>query len=219
MKGKISLITNVFVMIINYIVFVFFGSRIVFLLVILTCILYCILKYSDKIEKVPKFVLSSNWGLIVYPFFTILSLLSAFFYHEGSKFFSFLNLFFNNRLTLAHDALEYYGITFFGLGKDAGTYNMLSDNTVDNGYILMFIQLGIILAIVIIGIWSYLVKLSMEQNKYLLLVLLILAVENLINTHLYSYKMLPFFCILMNSDDIFLVLNVAAEKIKNKINI
>lgn len=218
-KDQISLVTNIFIMILNYVVFVYFGSRIVFLLVILTCFLYCCLKYSCKIKEQFKIVFNSNWGLIIYPFFAIVSLLSAYFYNAGSKFFNFLNLFFNNRLTLAHEALNYYGITLFGLGQDAGTYNMLADNTVDNGYILIFIQLGMVLALIVIGVWSYLIKLSIKKNKYLFLALFILAVENLINTHLYSYKMLPFFCILMNTSDVFLLSETTREensyKIKN----
>ena len=134
-----------------------------------------------------------------------------------------LNLFFNNRLRFAKEAIDFYGINILGAGKFAGTYNstVLAENNVDNGYIALFLQNGIVIACIVIGFWMYLTYVAAKKgNAYLTLALVVLAVENLLNSYLGSYKVLPFFCILLNQQDPFvegeIMYHVHRKKLKHK---
>lgn len=217
-KNTIKWYENLLVLILNYVIFVFFGSRVVFLMMIVAVALYCVIVV---LEKTPynKYVLQiSKLGIVGYPLFLIASFLFAVKYDKNDSLSQTLDLFLNNRVRLANEAIDFYGITLLGAGKDAGTYNSIvfPDNTVDNGYVLLFIQRGLLIGIMIVGIWCYLSWLGQKKkNVYLVLALMILAVGNIINAHLLSYKMLPFLCMLLNSEDKFLEEDV--ERVKFRI--
>lgn len=70
---------------------------------------------------------------------------------------------------------------------------------------MTFIQSGIIIGIGIILMWAILTWLSIKyENKYILLILLMIAIANLIDCQFSSYRTLPFYCILFNEKDSFL---------------
>ncbi len=214
-RENIKFHENLILMALNYCIFVFFGSRIVFILTILTCVFYYLVKLSIyvKFKKVSKF-----WCLS-YPILMIFSFVAAISYSSDNVIWRTLDLLFNNRLRLAHEAIDYFGVGIIGSGQYAGTYNSLelTNNTVDNGYIAVSLQNGIIVAIIMIGIWMYIMYVfSKKNNKYLTLVLIIMAIENIINAHIGSYKLLPFFCILANQDDYFLDKNFKFHSIYKK---
>lgn len=113
----------------------------------------------------------------------------------------------NNRLHLGKEALDYYGFGLLGFGQNAGSYysTELLNNTVDNGYIAAYLHMGLVVAVLLLGMWTYLAYVCEKKgNPFLTLAFVMLAVENIINSHLDSYKMLPFFCLLMNENDAFL---------------
>lgn len=183
------------------------NARTPLLLLLLTCFVYVIMK---NIKTVYIFNKESNiyrylW-VFIFPMCTIISFLLSTFYSKNSGIMQLLDAIFNHRISLAHDALFYYGIGILGHGKNAGTYaGTLADNTVDNGYIVTFIQSGIIIGIGIILMWGILTGISIKfENKYLLLVLLMIAIANLIDCQFSSYRTLPFYCILFNEKDSFL---------------
>jgi hypothetical protein len=118
-----------------------------------------------------------------------------------------MDMIFNNRIRMASEAFRFYGVGLIGAGSKAVLYNSASliNVTLDNGYINVLIGDGLIIFLFILGIWTYITFIAEKQrNKYLLLVLCLMALENLINTHLGSFKLIPFFCILANPDDPFL---------------
>lgn len=206
-KDKIKYYEIFLILIVGLYVYEKCNARTPLLLLVLTCFMYVIMK---NIKTVYIFNKRSSiyrylW-VFIFPMCTIISFLLAAFYSKNSGIMQLLDAIFNHRISLAHDALFYYGIGILGHGKNAGTYaGKLADNTVDNGYIVTFIQSGIIIGIGIILMWAILTWLSIKyENKYILLILLMIAIANLIDCQFSSYRTLPFYCILFNEKDSFL---------------
>ena len=75
----------------------------------------------------------------------------------------------------------------------------------DYGFLNTMLINGVIVCVLLIGIWTYITWIAEKKNnRYLVFILVILAFENLINTHLESFKLIPLFCILVNPNDPFL---------------
>ncbi len=218
-RDKIRWYENLLFMVLNFIVFNYFGSRIVFIITVLTCVAF----YAIKFLKKSTLRNLANIWMLSYPLLAIASFGVALTYNSSNQISLMLNLFFNNRLRFAKEAIDFYGINILGAGKFAGTYNstVLAENNVDNGYIALFLQNGIVIACIVIGFWMYLTYVAAKKgNAYLTLALVVLAVENLLNSYLGSYKVLPFFCILLNQQDPFvegeIMYHVHRKKLKHK---
>lgn len=182
-----------------------FGSRVAFALTLGTVLLYCVVKYWSCFSKI---VICENiWKIfmLAFPAACLLSFIASIFYGTKQPIMIKLDTIFNNRFRLASEALDIYGMHFLGSGKNAGTYHYIMSNTVDNGYMLLFIQYGYIIGIFVMMIWAYLTYVAGKQrNIYLLLVLGILAIANLVDSHIMSCMMIPFYCIFLQSEDSFI---------------
>lgn len=186
----------------NYVVFKYFGSRVVFILMMLAITFY----YLIKMNKIHRFKKITPFLAFIYLLSAVLSVITAYCYKDNNLW-NKLDMIFNNRIRMASEALRFYGIGLVGSGRKAVLYSSesLLNITLDNGYINVLIGDGLVVFLVLIVIWTYITFIAEKQrNKYLLLVLCLIAVENLINSHLGSFKLIPFFCILVNPNDSFL---------------
>ena len=100
---------------------------------------------------------------------------------------------------MSHEALRYYGIGLIGKGKLAGTYyGELSTVTVDNGYISLFIQYGLVLGIIVLTLWVMLAKRTIGfNNRFVFWSIFFVSVVNLINSDLISYRVAVWYCYMM----------------------
>lgn len=200
---KFTIGETVFAAIFNYIIFKYCGSRISFMLVFAFLAFFWLARiFTGDIGK------RKNWlllGYIVYPAAFFVSLILAYAYKEGTMFWTYVNLVFNNRLNFAHKLLTVYPFSLFGYGKYAGTYSGLGEATADNGYVLLFLQAGLLLSVMIIILHEYIMHICIKKKcTPLVLCLIFVAIENLINAHMPSYKLIPLYCILVNSQDTLL---------------
>ena len=78
-----------------------------------------------------------------------------------TKFDSVLNF----RLTYALEAIKYYGIHLFGSGFDAGTAQGAIKVIVDNVYIMLFMQRGILFAIVLLLYWTEIIHFLLKKSR------------------------------------------------------
>ena len=200
---KFTIGETVFAAIFNYIIFKYCGSRISFMLVFAFLAFFWLARiFTGDIGK------RKNWlllGYIVYPAAFFVSLILAYAYKEGTMFWTYVNLVFNNRLNFAHKLLTVYPFSLFGYGKYAGTYSGLGEATADNGYVLLFLQAGLLLSVMIIILHEYIMHICIKKKcTPLVLCLIFVAIENLINAHMPSYKLIPLYCILVNSQDTML---------------
>ena len=215
-KDKIRWYESVIIMVLNFLILRFFGSRIVFVLTVLACIGYYLERALQKHYKRNKV---SKIPIIAFPLCCILSFLVATYYTHSSRFFIMLDKLLSNRVRLSNEALSFYGIHLLGAGQYAGTYNstVLVNNTVDNGYISFFIQNGLIVGVIVVGIWTYLSYSAIKsKNRYLSLTLVMIAIENIVNPHLGSHLLIPYFCILANIKDPFVGDQIITNNISKK---
>ena len=205
-KGNVTVLQHLFALLINILLFRLCGARIVFAL----CFPLIIATYFIKVyERKNLGVITNNnrvtsfvGGLLYMTplILCIVSFLLVLLYKSDSEFSAYINEFFNNRIYFAYENIKHFGISLLGAGKTAGTTEAVQ--TVDNGYIIMFLQYGIIVGAMILGCWIYIGYVAVKlKNPYIILVVFLLAVENIINSHLTNYKMIPMFCILVNLKD------------------
>ena len=200
-KEKITIKEQLLFLILNMCCFISFGARVSFLLIIGAFFVYCILRISDKFF--PNWTIKTNFIWILYPFCMMISVILGYFYNSGSNFWLLLNDIFYNRIRWAHAGLKHYGLSILGYGLKAGQATGTNgENLVDNGYVLILLQRGIILTIMVIVMWSYLTYIAEKnRDKYMVLSLILIAVASLIDNHLISYKMIPFYCTFISGQD------------------
>lgn len=200
-KEKITIKEQLLFLILNMCCFISFGARVSFLLIIGAFFVYCILRISDKFF--PNWTIKTNFIWILYPFCMMISVILGYFYNSGSNLWLLLNDIFYNRIRWAHAGLKHYGLSILGYGLKAGQATGTNgENLVDNGYVLILLQRGIILAIMVIVMWSYLTYIAEKnRDKYMVLSLILIAVASLIDNHLISYKMIPFYCTFISGQD------------------
>ena len=218
-RENITFIENSIIMILNYYIFVLFGSRIVFILGITSCALYYLLKFVIILRKNKTSKLRCPIWFLSFFICAIVSFVITLSYSYNNSFSVMMDTILNNRLRLGKEALGYYGLGLLSFGQTAGSYNSteLLNNTVDNGYIATYLQMGLVSALLLIGLWTYIAYICEKKgNPFLILVFVMIAVENIVNSHLGSYKMLPFFCMLMNENDPFLNNNPFVRLISKK---
>ena len=200
-KEKITIKEQLLFLILNMCCFISFGARVSFLLIIGAFFVYCILRISDKFF--PNWTIKTNFIWILYPFCMMISVILGYFYNSGSNLWLLLNDIFYNRIRWAHAGLKHYGLSILGYGLKAGQATGTNgENLVDNGYVLILLQRGIILTIMVIVMWSYLTYIAEKnRDKYMVLSLILIAVASLIDNHLISYKMIPFYCTFISGQD------------------
>ena len=200
-KEKITIKEQLPFLILNMCCFISFGARVSFLLIIGAFFVYCILRISDKFF--PNWTIKTNFIWILYPFCMMISVILGYFYNSGSNLWLLLNDIFYNRIRWAHAGLKHYGLSILGYGLKAGQATGTNgENLVDNGYVLILLQRGIILTIMVIVMWSYLTYIAEKnRDKYMVLSLILIAVASLIDNHLISYKMIPFYCTFISGQD------------------
>lgn len=200
-KEKITIKEQLLFLILNMCCFISFGARVSFLLIIGAFFVYCILRISDKFF--PNWTIKTNFIWILYPFCMMISVILVYFYNSASNLWLLLNDIFYNRIRWAHAGLKHYGLSILGYGLKAGQATGTNgENLVDNGYVLILLQRGIILTIMVIVMWSYLTYIAEKnRDKYMVLSLILIAVASLIDNHLISYKMIPFYCTFISGQD------------------
>ena len=200
-KEKITIKEQLLFLILNMCCFISFGARVSFLLIIGAFFVYCILRISDKFF--PNWTIKTNFIWILYPFCMMISVILGYFYNSGSNLWLLLNDIFYNRIRWAHAGLKHYGLSILGYGLKAGQATGTNgENLVDNGYVLILLQRGIILTIMVIVMWSYLTYIAEKnRDKSMVLSLILIAVASLIDNHLISYKMIPFYCTFISGQD------------------
>ena len=215
-KGKLTFIQDAIVLVIDYFLFSIFGARISFVLTIVAVLIHATSLIIDKYRK------RKNSGRryiapIVFVVSGLLSFSACLAYGGGYGFTRTLDLIFNNRLRLGSEAIRYYGIKLIGSGKTSGTYmGALADNTVDNGYILLFIQYGLIIGIFVLALWIY-VSVLCNKSRYCTGALIIFALLNIVDSHLTSYMAIPFMCILLNQNDPLILSDVVLLKKRRRL--
>ena len=219
-KGHISLWINTAFALLNIFLFYYTGSLTVFIMTFFVIIAFYCIKIREKLGKKTKHKKGKR-SVLTYSFIaaTLISFTVCLLYTAQSSTLQHLDTLFNHRISMANEAIKHYGINFVGMGKDAATYNGTLDTvTVDNGYISLFIQNGIVVGIIIIAALTHITRLAIYyKNRYILWALVILSALNIINADLISYRAIAWYCILVNPKDQLLLSNEVHLKKRKKL--
>lgn len=193
-REKLTWIFHVIVEVLNVYTFIYCGSRFVFAIIALTTLVYIIFKATNKANwHLPR------WLAYVFIILAIFSLGLIFFYNKVPYVF---NVFLNFRISNAYKVIQTYGFHFIKSNFVAGTDNGLNGTIIDNGYLMLFMQRGVLFGITVLALWTYITKIVVKNNrKYIFLILLLLALENFIDYQIISYRFLPLLCIALHEDD------------------
>ncbi len=210
--------------IINHQLFLMCNSRISYILVYVTILLAFLIKIDAKKDKVFKRLMRLNFHIWYIPLLVVFSFWTAL-QHINTTSYTIWDYLLNFRPLYSYRALAYYnGISLLGYGDSAATRDVLESalnvdyNTVDNGYIFMLLQRGWLIGILIILAYCYILYIAKKRNNpYLFVAMLMLGLENIVNSHLTSYKVLPFLCTLINTNDVFLTVRSEAIRARSKI--
>lgn len=195
---KITLWENVVLIMLNSYIFSLFGARVTYILVFALLIINAILWLINSYRKKQMHIKFRVIYYFIFPCMMLVSFIMAWLYDTNNRGLYWLNLYFNNRILFAQQALDKYGFSLFGYGKNAASY-VLDAFTVDNGYVMTYIQQGIVVLLITLVIYEVLIsKAIRDENVHLLFVLVFLYVENLINAHLLVYQLIPIYCILFS---------------------
>lgn len=165
----------------------FTDVRQILYIIIVTDLLYLVI-ININLQKlnVFKYISMSLWPLFAFGIYK-LSLLFSW----GNYKLSLLNHLLSARLQFNQQALYLYPINLFG---NYISYNMGSSIRsyadyfyIDTGYIETLLKSGIIILLILIGVYVYLTKKSFEDdNKILFLWFTILSVMNMINNFMFN---------------------------------
>lgn len=210
-REKLKWYFHFLIQVLNIIVFVYCGSRFVFAIIILMDIAYYIIPKMDR--KIQNLIISI--GKYAFIIFSLLSILTVI---EYKKIPFSVDAFFNFRFTYAYRVIQKNGIHLLGSGLGINVPNVGNGNyeyeVLDNGYLVLLVQRGIIFGSILILLWSKAArKAAKKHNIYFLIALLALACENFIDYQILSFKFVPLLFFLYNPKDLILQKNDKKEKI------
>jgi len=180
----------------NCVVYYFFASRSVCLLVIVVAVTHCF-AVRRKRRFLQLGVLASKGGILC---FLIASVVFPAVANLENKYIEKLNILLTARISIMQKALERYPLTIGGYGDTFVSIRNINDYLVlDNGYIYLFVTRGIVLGILVLLVWWCLINIAKKQkNVYLLLAVLMILVENCIDSSFLLYKAFPMYCVFVN---------------------
>lgn len=193
-QNKLSWIFHTIVEVLNVYTFIYCGSRFVFVIILLTTAIYIILRVTDKANwHLPR------WNAYVFIILTAFSLALILFYNKVPYAF---NVFLNFRISNAYKVIRTYGLHLIKSNFVAGTDNGVYGTIIDNGYLMLFMQRGILFGSTVLAMWTHISNIIIRNNrKYIFLILMLLALENFIDYQIISYKFLPLLCIALHEND------------------
>lgn len=199
-KENMKMIEHILFAAVNFFFYFTFGSRISFILVYLVQIGFFVCRFIIKRRKSNK-TKKFNLFWLSYPICFCVSVFVSLNYDPDNHTWLLINNIFMNRFIMSYQAVRSMGIKLFGAGQSAVSKLEvvgLESSTIDNGYINILVIQGIAISVMIVAMWSWLTyQAEKNRNFYLAFVLVAIAVLNLIDAHLTSYKMMPFFCMMV----------------------
>ncbi|HFI0552989.1 TPA: hypothetical protein ACGO3Y_001149, partial [Streptococcus suis] len=186
-KEKISIFELIFLLIVNYWIFLNTDSRLTFFTTVVVILITIVYKYYQSffkiLEKLSIFLIPSY----LYSFF--ISFYLSYYYDPSVEWQYRLNEVLGTRLYLGYKSLTNYGFSFLGKsikwvgsGLDAyGNKSTFSYNYVDSLYIQILQRYGIIFTLIILFILTVLMyKLYKNKQIFLILMLSITAFHGII---------------------------------------
>lgn len=197
-KDKMHLWEYVLSLFLGFIIYKYTTTKSAFAYLLLLCLGAYVLKRI-------RYIKWGNWKfLILLPtVITIASYSVIKLYDSGSYIIKKIDAWLNFRITHASNAIARYGVDFLGHGTKNMFPSEFTSNylVVDNSYISNLLMYGILGIVIILLLYSFLIKYSIERkDKYLLIVTIIFLLENIMWERLLT---LPDFAFMLVSAEVF----------------
>jgi hypothetical protein len=159
------------------------------------------LSYLKRKQKQPSFRFQKLLVYIV-PFFSFVALYTTICYEETDLFWIALDLLLSTRLFLGHQAIEQYGIKWFGqyVIMEGGDINYSDYNYVDSSYVQAFIVWGIVLVLLLIVSYVIISWKALVYKEYALLIgISIAGLAGLTSQFMFQIMCCPFLLALFSN--------------------
>lgn len=203
---------NIFFILANVVAYYLFSSRAVCMIIFATMFMhYFAIKYKVLFIKIGSLL---GYSLLIV--LTTVSVVVPMFLNLNNKFVNKLDIMLTFRITIIKRALSLYPLKLGGYGDAFKSNHDLSNFLVlDNGYISLFVQRGIIFGVLIIIAYIMLIKIAKKnKDSSVLLVGLVVILYNSIDSSFILYQTLPLYCYLVNTGIKYIETSINA--IKNK---
>ena len=185
---------DIFALLINYIVFLFCGSRVCILLVFFAIGLRWLIKLGKKrfIRLLVPGVLLALSGCVISSI--ILPGTSLYF----TPVVSALDRILTARITIMRNVLNRFPITLFGYGE-ISIDNSIEYLVMDNGYLALFVMRGMLIGLIFMLILAAIILNNKKSNNpYLLLFLTIMIIANIVDNSILHYITFPIYIMAFN---------------------
>lgn len=199
LKGekKINIIECIAIAAINYCIYYLTDTRAVYYLIVATIILTYIVGKIKNINTEKSSIKNLIYQYCI-PILAVLTVIITIKYNPSNHLFKMIDEALTGRLTLSHSALETYGISLLGqniewvTGGSSLEINHLY-NYVDSSYINILLNYGMIMLIFVCIGFSKVGKSAMLNNdKYLIIVLIVLGIHSVTDPQLIELGYNPF---------------------------
>lgn len=199
-RNKFGLKDMLFISTISYFVYLGTNARLNFICSLLLAVGMYLVKFDTKnlIKKITW--LAPTIGTVVMASLTYL-------YDPSSRFMNLLNHILSGRLSIVNEVIHEYGIHLFGtniiqngLGGPSGlNFNAAITKYVfiDSSYMRLLLMYGVV-SLILVTVWISGI-LKKVDDKYLLMILLVIFVSGAIENHMLELAYNPFFLILFST--------------------
>lgn len=203
-KEKLRYLETIGVAALGIFVYYFCDARMNTICLLMTAILfsYLIFRRRRQRKKGTKYEMQKALAIILALSPTLCAMgmiLLSMFYSSQNRLFSILNGILNNRIYYSHKGMELYGIPLWGqyipMRGNGGTTEAVNNYFfLDSSYIYILLQFGVLTLVTILMCWCIIsFKAVRHKNWELLLVVVLIAVQCLVEHHMMAIVYNPFF--------------------------
>lgn len=188
-KEKLKFFHWIMILSANLYIFVNTRARNSFGLVLITFVLFIIMKRSNVLKRIFRRNVFAEYSILIAQ---VISLLVMLFYNSSSLVWAKMNAILSGRLSLMKNAFMEYGIPLFGCDIEwkfeAGNYNYI-----DNSFYQICLLYGwVFLICLVFGTFVLMRKMKMDQNYYGIMIFDIIIVHSIIDPQFYQLAYNPF---------------------------
>lgn len=232
-KKAPNIFINIAMLILAYLLYRFSGTRNSSGCIVILVLGGLYIKYSEretlKANKIGRFLRRIEINAIYFfdlcliisvPISALIALLLTIYYSPDNAIMNKINIFSSGRLQLGKNAIEKYGLSIWGspfdmIGIGTNLITRTDYNFVDSSYVMIFVRYGVILLLLAIGGFLGLsVKAKKAGNRYMILLLAIMAIQSIMEYHLLEIACNPFVLLIFANME-----STKINSVKEKLNV
>lgn len=204
---KLTWRSYVAVFLLDIVIYELTQARNSFILILLTIPVIWIAQRASQKHLVSRGIASFYWAVV--PLTAYCTVLLAWLYNGGNKFFKIMDHALSGRLSLSHQAIKKYGFSLFGhhitengWGGAKGLKNFhnpgFSYFYIDSSYIRLVVIYGVIIGVLIVISMTVIAYRSTLRREYVLAaIIMLISLHCVVEQHLIDFNYNPFLLALL----------------------